>query len=119
VDWRTFCLRLIGRIQQALRERDAEVAHLKLHLQAGGNSLFANLTGGDRAASLRGAIEGAPRRATVLLNARVCIEPQALRALVEQCLESACSGTLAATITRIQSFAPARPEPTHRFDTTS
>ncbi len=99
-----------------MRRRAAEVAHLKLHLQAGGSSLIANLTSGDSAPSIRGAIVGAPRHAALLLNARVCIGPQALRALVEQCLESACAGTLKATIAHIESFAPARPQPTHRFD---
>lgn len=113
-DWRQFCLDLIAGLQNDFRTRSAEIAHLKLYLSTGDGSLAANLTGNDRERSIRG--EATPsREARLILNARAHIGPDDLRALVEQRLAGAPGGVRAA-IEDLQSFAPSRPEPKHRYE---
>jgi len=115
-DWRAFCLDLVRAMQSEFQAASAEVAHLKLLLTAGGSRLVANLTSNDGSPFAEGIIEGAPQRAALLVNARVHLGPDALRTVVERRLRATAGDRVRETITSIQSFAPARPQPTHRFD---
>ena len=114
-DWRAFALDLIGRIQRDLQAREAEIAHLKLQLAADGAHLAANLTASDDEPLVRGSLPGHAAEAKLLLNARVNLGPDALRAVVERCLADATGDRLTARIEGLESFAPARPRPVHRY----
>ncbi len=59
----------------------------------------------------------APGRGEVrlLINARVHVQPDALRDAVEQALMAAAGQRLEATLTSVRSFFPGRPQPTYRF----
>ena len=111
-----FCREFLGRMRDALRAKSADIAHLKILLGEGGGSITGNLTGLDAEPSVRGSIEGgAGGRLTLLVNARVHIAPDALRATVERCLRDAAGDNIAVEIGKLASFRPGRPEPTHRF----
>jgi G3E family GTPase len=114
-DWRAFCSVFLDAMRQHCRESSAEIAHLKLHLEADHSSLTANLTGNHEEPSVRGRIDGSPTTATLLLNVRANIDPSHLRLLTEQCLQHSAGTAIRRTIEHIQSFAPSRPQPTHRY----
>jgi G3E family GTPase len=115
VDWRAFCATLMTAMQKKFQASSAEVAHLKLHLTAGQSALVANLTSNDGEPFLRGDVQGSPKEAVLLLNVRAKISPEQLRMISEQCLGEVAGTTVQATTEDLQSFAPSRPTPTHRF----
>ncbi len=115
-DWRAFCLAFMKAMQREFQGMSAEIAHLKLHLTAGSSTLVANLTSNDGEPSLRGSIEALAENASLLVNARARIEPDGLRALVAQCAQAVAGPAIRLVTEDLQSFAPARPQPTHRFE---
>lgn len=116
VDWSRFCRALLGRVREGCRERAAEIAHLKVLLEAEGEHLAGNLTSTANEPVLRGSIDGKRRRARLLVNARVRIGPGELREVVEESLRSSAGEQVRAEVTDMRSFCPARPEPTFRFN---
>jgi G3E family GTPase len=114
-DWTGCCKRFVETMQRELQELSAEIAHLKLHLRAGSGSLAVNVTSNDEEASIRGAVDGSSKAALLLINVRARIDPTQLRGLAEQCVQDIAGDSIRAKIEEIQSFAPARPEPVHRF----
>ncbi len=116
-DWRAFCLDLVTRLQRAFSARGAEIAHLKCQLTSPGSQLAVNLTASDGEPSLRGSIEqSSGEEVTLLVNARVRIAPDALRSVVEGCLQATADNSVAVSIDGLQSFSPARPQPVYRFE---
>ncbi len=115
-DWSRFCLDLLERIRKECQTRSAEIAHVKLFLEAEGESLVANLTSTEGEALLRGSIGGEGLEAKLFVNARVRMSPDDLRGAVERCLQAAAGDEVTTEVARLQSFSPARPQPTHRFD---
>jgi len=116
-DWKAICLGLMRALQREFREASAEIAHLKARLTAGSDALVANLTSNDEEPLLRGTAGEVVNDARLLLNVRARIEPDALRQLVEGCLVAVAGPAARCVIDEIQSFAPACPQPTHRFKT--
>jgi len=119
VDWREFCAGFIERVREGLRARPeqgqgAEIAHLKLLLNTAGGSLQANLTSSRGEPLFQGAVEGEPREALLIVNARVRAEPEELQAVIENALASGPQKDLAVEILTMASFKPGRPQPTHR-----
>jgi hypothetical protein len=51
-----------------------------------------------------------------MINARVHLDPQQLRSIVEKCLQASAGGRMEIAVEQIRSFTPSRPQPTHRFD---
>jgi hypothetical protein len=115
-DREEFCMRLMAALRQEFREKSAEIAHLKLHLKAGRSTLVANLTTSQGEPSVRGKIEASPGSARLLLNVRAHIGPGVLRELVDRVIAGAIRPSVRATMERIECFAPARPQPTHRYE---
>lgn len=114
-DWEEFCLALLGALQSECRERGAEVAHAKLLLAAAGGRIVANLTATDGQPYARGSVPGPVADAHLTVNARVHTDPDALREMVETCLQRVAGERVRATVTHLAHFSPSRPNPTHRF----
>jgi G3E family GTPase len=115
-DPRELADRLLRELRESLRERQAEIAHVKLLLTTASDSLLANLVSLEADPSL-GLEEAMPaEEGTLVLNARVHISPEALQSLVEE-LVPRVSGEMGveASLVHVQCFSPARPQPTHRF----
>ena len=115
IDCHAFCLEFLDRMRGAFRELSAEVAHFKLHVTAGSNTLIANLTSNDGEPCLRGIVKPFSQEATVLVNVRARIDPVQLREITEKCIPEAAGAAVRVTIEELQSFAPSRPTPAHRF----
>jgi hypothetical protein len=88
---------------------------VKVFLTAGGGHVSGNVTSNDSPVAIRGEIEAACRDAAVVINARAHAHPDQLRAATETSLANAAGNRLDATITRMRSFFPGRPEPTYRY----
>jgi len=116
IDWSRFCLEFLEALQRELQNLSAEAAHVKLHLTAAERALTANLTNNQGTPSIQGASGVTARDAALLVNARAHIGPDRLRTVVEQCMESVAGNSVRVSFDDVQSFAPARPQPTHRFD---
>jgi Ni2+-binding GTPase involved in maturation of urease and hydrogenase len=115
IDWGSFGQRLMSALRREFRDRSAEVAHLKIHLQAGSSSLVANLTSSQGEPSLRGRIEGSPGEARLLINVRAHIDPDRLQSLVERGVQTVASNDICIVSEDLSCFAPSRPRPTHRY----
>lgn len=117
VDWRTFAAELLEAIRAGLHRRSAEIAHLKVFLSIPGASIVGNITSNDSPASVRGHIDRTQHAVSLLINARVHVQPEMLRGIVEESLRNvAASNQTEATITNMRSFFPARPQPTYRYE---
>ncbi|MFO7903712.1 MAG: GTP-binding protein [Planctomycetota bacterium] len=114
-DWKRFCEDFMEAMQSEFQQSAAEVAHLKFHLTAGDSAITANLTSNREEPSVRGQIEGAPSEARLVMNVRAHIHPAQLRSVTEKCLQTVVGEAIQFVVDDLSSFAPARPEPTHRF----
>jgi G3E family GTPase len=114
-DWEAFSRSLMSRLRAAFGAESSEIAHLKILLKAGSGTLVANLTTSRAEPSVRGEIEGSPGFARLLLNVRAHIEPDSLRDLVERVVAEAAGPAVRVSTEESECFAPARPQPTHRY----
>ncbi len=115
IDCHAFCLDFLNGMRRAFRELSAEVAHLKLHMTAGSNTLVASLTSNDGEPCLRGIAKSLSPMATILVNVRARTDPLQLREITEKCMRAAAGTVIQVTTEELQSFAPSRPMPAHRF----
>ena len=109
-------LSIVQQLQQSLAANTAEPAHLKTIGMAEGNYAVANLVSSDTPAVLSVASDYRTRRADVIVNARVAVDPKVLDEYVQAAVRAACQ-SLAATplFLQTQSFRPGRPNPTFRY----
>lgn len=113
VDWKAYAVDLLQRLQDKLRSRNAQIAHVKLFLEASGGEISANLTKNEEAVSLRGAVDPSANEANLVLNARVEMSPEDLAAEVAHALDEMVG--IRSQVTEIRSLSPGRPEPIHRY----
>jgi G3E family GTPase len=114
VDWRVFAEDLLEVIRRGLAARGAEIAHLKLFIGQGSESVTGNLTSNQSPAFVRGRLDPDAGQTAMRINARVHLGPEELRTIVEDALREADGERIEATITALRSFRPGRPVPTHR-----
>jgi Ni2+-binding GTPase involved in maturation of urease and hydrogenase len=116
-DWPSLAGELLEAIRADLSALSAEIAHLKVHLGGSGGHIVGNLTSNDGAISLHGNIAAACRDVDLLVNARVHVDPDRLRSVVEARLQSVAGRHgVELAIGNLRSFLPGRPQPTHRYD---
>jgi G3E family GTPase len=113
-------LDLIRRLQQGLGELDAETAHLKAIGLWQGSFGVANLVSSQSQSELSQPSNCRSRKARVIVNARVALDPKILERQVVAAVEAACRAVGAqAAWQEMQSFRPGRPVPTHRLTATT
>ena len=78
--------------------------------------MVGNVTSNDGPLSVRGGIAPGQRQVSLLINARVHVQPDVLRTTVERLLPATAGDRLEATITNMRSFFPGRPQPTYRYE---
>jgi len=116
IDWKILASDLLEAIRGELRAHSAEIAHLKLYLMAPGSHVVGNVTSNDGPLSVRGGIAPEQRNVSLLINARVHVQPDVLRETVETLLQATVRDRLEAKITNMRSFFPGRPQPTYRYE---
>ncbi|HEU5088672.1 MAG TPA: GTP-binding protein [Roseiflexaceae bacterium] len=103
-------------LDQALFHEGAAIAHIKLHLETPAATLKASLTrsGGPITWDLhRDGVRA--EHARLLINARVHCDPAILERVVRR-LSQETPSWITCTLTRLDSFSPAPPQPTYRLN---
>ena len=116
VDWKALVVELLELIRATLKAESAEIAHLKVHLTSSGDRLVGNVTSNEGPISVRGNIDTTRRDVAMLINARVHVQPDRLRTVVEESLQRAAGDRLETTFSDLRSFPPGRPQPTYRYE---
>jgi hypothetical protein len=105
---------LAVKLREAFKPIKAEIGHLKFVVTNAGNSMWANLTGLTAEPVISGQALGSLSRATIIINARVRLEPEQLESIVRETLRNMAAETgVQADIDDLQCFSPAYPEPAH------
>lgn len=109
-----FAKALMSELQTAINAHNAEVAHLKFLLTSGTQMLRGHLTKADAEPNFIGELDEV-NEATLVLNARVALSPEALGGIATQAILMAAKTVNAdAEILSLQSFSPPYPRPPYR-----
>jgi len=102
------------RLQARFKIVKGEIGHLKFVITSAGHSIWANLTQLASEPDIGGEKLGELSRGTLIVNARVRLEPATLEAIVREVIsELSEEMTLQSEIDDLQCFSPAYPEPPH------
>ena len=105
---------LASELQKAFKNRNAEIGHLKLVITSAGKTTWANVTHLAAEPTVSGENLGKLSQGTLILNARVRMEPQELESLVRDTLSRIFEEVrIGSKIADLQCFSPAYPEPPH------
>ena len=105
---------LATRLRERFKAQKGEIGHLKFVITSAGKSMWANLThlandpvvGGEKLDQLS--------RGTLIVNARVRLEPEDLETIVRDCLDEVSRAmAVKSEIDDLQCFSPAYPDPPH------
>ena len=120
-NWRDFAFELLRMFKAAFKQRNAEVAHVKLFLTSAETGLVGNLTStrGMPFILVNGKVGPESDNALLILNARVQMSPADLRHCVEECLAGLAALNVQSETINIDCFSPGRPMPTHRLGAVS
>jgi glycerol uptake facilitator protein len=114
-DWNGFVQKFLDALAERFDAAGFSVAHVKILLEAGGESALGNITGKKNTARLRNAA-GNGDNAALTINARVETSPDTLLHTVKTALDKQCSaGGIAYSIVTSNCLSPGRPNPTHRY----
>ncbi len=107
--------RIVDLIRERLEANDAEPAHLKVLCTSGDAVAVANLVSSDTPTMLSVASDSTGSPLTLIINARVCLAPEALQQVVTDAVATLSRELSASSsIESIESFRPGRPVPTFR-----
>ncbi|QDV25388.1 CobW-like GTP-binding protein [Aureliella helgolandensis] len=107
---------LVEQLRTQLLALNAEPAHLKVLCSSDGNTSVANLVSSDSSTFLSVSSDSQATEVKVLVNARVCLTPEALTLAVRTAIQTIADQFEAtADISQLESFRPGRPVPTHRI----
>ena len=108
-------LDLTKELGQHLADAGFEIAHLKILGQTLENAAVANLVSSEGEPELSLASQIQTQTADVLVNARVAADPESMVAFLNHSTQSVGSKfNVLMKVGNVQSFRPAKPEPTHR-----
>jgi hypothetical protein len=99
-------------LRDEFKEKEAGIGHLKCALTGGGKSMWVNLTDLSGEPNLSAERIGRPTTGTLLVNARVKMEPEDLETIVRRSLHRLSEDLKIHTdIQELQCFSPAYPAP--------
>jgi len=111
-------LEIVTVLKNRMQEIEAETAHVKTIGLWEGFFGVANLVSSENAPELSLPSNCDVKDVDIIVNARVACDPVKLEKLVKETIEQLCKAREAqATFRQTQSFRPARPVPTHRYET--
>ena len=104
--------RLMINMRGEFRKRNAGIGHLKFVLTGGGKSMWANLTQLHDDPSLSRQQLGRMKGGTLIVNARVQLEPENLEAVVRSAINATAKAfNVGVDVLDLQCFSPAYPNP--------
>jgi G3E family GTPase len=112
LDAAQFLLALLADLRDVFRSKNAEIGHLKCAMTSAGRTLWANLTHLEAEPVASDPQFGTLSRGTLMVNARVHMQPEALEAIVRDSVAALCRRFQANfEIDDLQCFSPAYPNP--------
>jgi G3E family GTPase len=109
-----FARMLLRELRKNFQQREGEIGHLKMVITSGGRSMWANLTHLSAEPSISGEALDRLSKASLIINARVRLEPEDLESMVRAVLNSVSRQMgVTSEIDDLQCFSPAYPEPPH------
>jgi len=107
-----FSHNLALRLQEAFKEENAGIGHLKFLITSGGKTMWMNVTDFSAAPLMSGEPLGSLSNGTLVLNARVRLDPENLEEMVRQVLNDLFEEMeIRSEEVDFQCFSPAYPEP--------
>jgi G3E family GTPase len=104
--------KLISGLKGAFQERDAEIGHLKFVITSDGKTMWANLTRLAAEPAFSGHQLGSLSGGTLILNARVRLDPAELEPIVRDTIKKVFEeAAIQFEILDLQCFSPAYPQP--------
>ena len=109
-----FMTSLATRLRDKFKATKGEIGHLKFVFTSAGKSMWANLTHMGSEPSIGGEKLDLLLRGTLIINARVRLEPEDLETIVRKSLDKVSKKmAVNSGIDDLQCFSPAYPEPAH------
>jgi G3E family GTPase len=112
VPWQSVCRDLMAQLKAGFVRSRAPVGHVKCLLTAETGYVVSNLTQLNEEIGVRDHLTGHPSKASLILNARVEMEPDMLKSLMQ---ESLAYLPVRAEIRSCRCLRPGRPNPTYRY----
>ena len=109
-----FMTSLAIRLRDRFKADKGEIGHLKFVFTSAGKSMWANLTHLGAEPATGGEMLGPLPRGTLIINARVRLEPEELESIVRESLDKVSTKmAVQSEIDDLQCFSPAYPDPAH------
>jgi G3E family GTPase len=115
IDFLKPTLELLEQLHEALRQRNAEIGHVKALLESGAEARDVGLTRLDGTIAGRNNSPLAGTAARVILNVRAQIPPSALETITRKALLRLSDDTMIASVRTLRCLMPGRPQPTYRY----
>jgi G3E family GTPase len=116
-DGALFLKELAYELSRRFTNQEAEIAHLKMFLDSGDKGLSINIVHGGAEPELSKESRELTHQATLIVNGRIHISPEALRQAVTEGMETVTRTLgIGYSIEQLQSFRPAYPTPKYRYD---
>jgi MIP family channel proteins len=112
VHWPQLCRDLMESLKTAFVRNKAPVGHVKCLLTSDAGYVVSNLTQLNEEVRIRDHMLGRPSKASLIVNARVEMEPDVLKGLIRDSLTGL---PVRAEIRTCRSLRPGRPQPTYRY----
>ena len=113
-DASSFARTLLSELQDTFKQKEGEIGHLKIVITSAGKSMWANLTNLTAEPSTSGDELNNLSKASLIINARVRLEPEDLESMVRTVLKTVSAKMgVKSVIDDLQCFSPAYPEPPH------
>lgn len=112
--------RLVTRYSESSLAAGLEPGHVKVMASAGKATAIANWVASDVPVELSVAANAQVNSADALINVRVHADPDELAALARSTVQQVASDLqLECELSQLQHFRPGRPDPTHRYETST
>ncbi|MFC1515828.1 GTP-binding protein [Thermodesulfobacteriota bacterium] len=99
-------------LREAFKRRDGEIGHLKFVITSAGKAMWANVTHLDAEPAISGEKLGSLTKGTLILNARVRLEPDELETIVRESFNKVFKDAgIRFKVEELQCFSPAYPDP--------
>lgn len=112
-----FATQFMNRVVNYASQAGLTIAHLKTFVEAGAESDRIAVTEPRSEPRWNGPANFAPvKRMLLIVNARVCADPERLSMLIRDALQTTANAfALDTSVPHLESFSPSRPTPRHRF----
>lgn len=116
IDMNAFIKNLMENLREKLKQQNIEIAHLKIYGIAEDDWAKASLTSIFDNVDFNRTMKKSINQANLIINARINIEPEKLKPLVEDTLRELCT-EISVVISDIKTecFKPGRPQPKYRM----